>query len=87
MSIHHDSKQQLFQDGAAELAYSLPAPQIIDFTHTYVPEDRRGEGVGDALVATGLDYARRHQLRVRASCPFVAAFLQRHHEYADLLAG
>lgn len=85
MSIHHDSSQQLFQDGAAELAYALPAPQVIDFTHTYVPESRRGEGVGDALAAAGLDYARRHHLRVRASCPFVAAYLQRHPEYNDLL--
>lgn len=86
MSIKHNASAQTFTDGQAELAYSLPSPQVIDFTHTFVPEDHRNQGVGEALATAGLDYARQHQLRVVPTCPFVAAFMQRHQEYADLLA-
>ncbi|RZK27916.1 MAG: N-acetyltransferase [Hymenobacter sp.] len=86
MSIKHNPSEHTFTDGEAELAYSTPSPQIIDFTHTFVPEDRRGEGVGEALATAGLDYARQHHLRVVPTCPFVAAFMQKHKEYADLLA-
>lgn len=86
MSIHQDFSQHTFADGQAELAYELPAPGVIDFVHTFVPENRRGEGVGEALAQAGLDYARRHKLRVVASCPFVAAYIQKNQQYADLLA-
>lgn len=53
--------------------------------HTEVPAALRGKGVGDALARAVLDYARREQLSVQPYCPFVAAFIKRHAEYADLV--
>ncbi|WP_151087931.1 GNAT family N-acetyltransferase [Hymenobacter baengnokdamensis] len=90
MAIHHDLVSQSFttgqNDDPAELAYTLPAPGVIDFTHTFVPERQRGQGQADELARAGLAYARQHHLRVRTSCPFVAGFVQRHQaEYAAIL--
>jgi predicted GNAT family acetyltransferase len=90
MTIQHHPEDQAFTAGPAaapaELAYSLPAPGVIDFTHTFVPEDQRGQGQADELARTGLAYAREQHLKVRTSCEFMAAFAQRHHaEYADIL--
>jgi predicted GNAT family acetyltransferase len=90
MTIQHHPEDQAFTAGPAaapaELAYSLPAPGVIDFTHTFVPEDQRGKGQADELARTGLAYAREQHLKVRTSCEFMAAFAQRHHaEYADIL--
>jgi predicted GNAT family acetyltransferase len=45
-----------------------------------------GSGVGSALVAGALDDIRSRGLRVVPLCPFVAAFIRRHSEYADLVA-
>ena len=92
MTVQHDPTNQVFTAGPpaqqAELAYAQPAPGVIDFTHPFVPEGERGHGLGDELARTGLAYARQHQLKVRTSCEFMAAFAQRHHaEYADILAG
>lgn len=91
MDIQHDAANQAFTAGPpaqqAELAYALPAPGLIDFTHTFVPEADRGQGTGDELARAGLAYARQQHLHVRTSCEFMAAFVQRHHaEYADILA-
>ena len=91
MNIHHDLANQEFTAGSpeqpAELAYAQPAPGVIDFTHTFVPEDQRGQGIADELARTALTYARQHHLKVRTSCEFMAAFVQRHQaEYADILA-
>lgn len=85
MTIQHDAAHHKFTDGPAELVYELPQPSVIDFVHTQVPAGEQGQGVGSALAKAGLDYARQHDLQVVASCPFVAAYLQQHPEYADLL--
>ena len=57
----------------------------MDFTHTFVDEELRGQGVGEALARAGLQYARQHQLQVRTSCKFMAAFVRQHPEYQELL--
>jgi predicted GNAT family acetyltransferase len=92
MSIQHHPEDQAFTAGPAsnpaELAYALPAPGVIDFTHTFVPEEDRGQGQADELARTGLAYARKEHLKVRTSCEFMESFVQRHHaEYKDILEG
>ncbi len=91
MTIHHDPANQEFTAGSpeqpAELAYSLPDKGTIDFTHTFVPEDQRGQGTANELARAGLAFARQHHLKVRTSCEFMAAFAQQHkEEYQDILA-
>lgn len=59
---------------------------IITYTHTEVFAEFSGRGVGGTLAAAALDAARRQGLFVRPVCPYVAAFINRHREYADLVA-
>ena len=91
MAIQHNSADQEFtttRDGhTGELAYARPAEGVIDFTHTFVDEDLRGQGLADELARTALAFARDQKLKVKTSCKFMAGFVQKHHaEYADLLA-
>ena len=91
MSIKHDPSSQEFtttRDGqSAELAYARPSDDVIDFTHTFVDEALRGQGLADELARAALAYAREQKLKVKTSCTFVAAFVKKHPaEYADLLA-
>jgi predicted GNAT family acetyltransferase/glutaredoxin len=58
----------------------------IAFIHTEVDEALEGRGLGSALVATALDDARREGLEVVPLCPFVAALIERHPDYQDLVA-
>lgn len=91
MPIQHDATKQEFtttRDGhTAELAYARPSDDVIDFTHTFVEEALRGQGLADELARTALAYAREQKLRVKTTCTFIAGFVKRHHtEYADILA-
>jgi len=58
----------------------------IEFTHTFVDDAFEGHGVGSTLVSEALDQVRAAGLDVIATCPFVRAYIDRHDEYADLLA-
>jgi predicted GNAT family acetyltransferase len=59
---------------------------VITFTHTEVSPVHEGKGVGGTLVRAALDDVRGRGLRVRPQCPFVAAWIDKHPDYADLLA-
>jgi predicted GNAT family acetyltransferase len=41
--------------------------------------------VGSALVRAALDGARENGKQVEPQCPFVAAYVGKHHEWDDLL--
>ena len=58
---------------------------VINFTSTEVPYDERGKGIASQLARAALDAARARRLRVIPTCPYMAAFIQRHNEYDDLL--
>jgi uncharacterized protein len=65
--------------------YTL-ADDVITFLHTEVDQTVEGKGLGSRLAAGALDDVRRRGLRVVAKCPFIAAYIKRHRDYADLLA-
>lgn len=64
--------------------YTLPAGKIM-FTHTEVPSEHEGKGIGSALIRYALNAARERGLKVIPICPFFAAYMQRHAEVQDLL--
>jgi predicted GNAT family acetyltransferase len=66
------------------LTYRRTAGELV-FTHTGVPRELEGRGLGSKLVRAGLDFARSHGLTVVPLCPFVAWYIQQHQEYAGLV--
>ena len=57
----------------------------ITIMHTEVPPALNGKGIGSALVRGMLDIVRAEGLKVVPLCPFVAGYIAKHPEYADLL--
>jgi predicted GNAT family acetyltransferase len=57
----------------------------IVFTHTVVDGEIEGRGVGSTLIRHALDDARARYLTVVPQCAFVAAFIEDHPEYQDLV--
>jgi uncharacterized protein len=59
----------------------------IVFTHTEVDPAFEGKGVGSTLAREALDDVRaKGDHDVVALCPFIAAWIERHPAYQDLLA-
>ena len=49
-------------------------------------DDYEGQGAGSQLAREALDDVRRRGLGVVALCPFIAGWIERHPDYADLVA-
>lgn len=64
--------------------YNLLTDAIL-FSHTEVLEAHEGKGVGSALAKHVLDAARRNALHVIPVCQFIAGYIRKHREYADLV--
>jgi predicted GNAT family acetyltransferase len=80
-------RYEILVDGkAAGKAYFQVTPEAVVFTHTSVEPEYEGRGLGSALARGALDDVRARGERVVAQCPFIAAFITKHPEYADLLA-
>jgi len=60
-------------------------PDRIVFTHTEVPPQYGGKGIGSALIRFALHSARERGLKVIPICPFFAAYMRKHAEEQDLL--
>jgi NAD+ kinase len=58
----------------------------IELMHTEVEQTFSGRGLAGRLASAALDDARSRATPVVVSCPFVIGYLDRHPEYADLLA-
>lgn len=75
----------LVDDGLAGFAAYQQQPGLVVFTHTEVDNRFEGKGIGSALAKGALDQVRAWGERVVARCPFIAAYIERHPEYQDLL--
>jgi predicted GNAT family acetyltransferase len=54
-------------------------------THTEVPAQFRGQGVGEALAFAAFDAARERGMKVVPRCEFMVAFAAAHPEYQDIV--
>lgn len=64
--------------------YRMTDGRIV-FTHTQIDDSHEGEGLGSTLVRSALDQTRAAGSEVAPLCPFVASYIERHPEYADLV--
>ena len=60
-------------------------PGVSIFWHTEIDPAYEGKGVGSTLARQALDDVRGRGEHVVAQCPFIAAYIERHPDYADLL--
>lgn len=56
-------------------------------THTEVPFQFSGQGIGSRLAKGVFDDARATGIKLALQCPFMGAWFARHPEYADVVAG
>lgn len=86
--IHYEAIHcfELRKDGhTAYLSYQDKGDTLI-YDHTIVPTALGGQGIGSQLAKYALDYAREQGKKVVPSCSFIAHYVQKNPEYAELVA-
>jgi predicted GNAT family acetyltransferase len=72
--------------GATAITAYRREGDILVFTHTEVPEEMEGKGVGGKLLAGALADVREQGLTIKPLCSFVRHYVETHPETHDLLA-
>lgn len=91
--IHEDSERGgRFLIGAAdkpdaEMTYSRSNPHLIIIDHTAVDPSRRGQGLGQVLLAELIGWVRGAGIKVIPLCPFAKSQFEKVAAYRDVLAG
>jgi len=82
-----DARRFELRDGDEVLGWIdyLPAGASVIFSHTEILPGHEQQGLGSVLVRQALDGMRERGTTVIPSCPFTAAFIQRHPEYIDVV--
>src|SRR5690606_36563816 len=65
----------------AFIEYQQTDATTIMLTHTKVPAELEGRGVGKKLVELTLHHLRDHNLKADPKCAFVSVYLKRHPEW------
>jgi uncharacterized protein len=90
VAVRHNADEHRYEatvDGHLSVCEYEVVENKMVFTHTLVPPELRGRGIAEQLVRTALADARAAGRKVVPACSYVAVFIKRHQEYADLLAG
>jgi uncharacterized protein len=88
ITVRHNPAQSRFEievDGRLAVAEYADSGDALVFTHTFVPPELRGGALAPRLVRAGLEFARANGRRVVPQCSYVARFIERHREFADLV--
>lgn len=88
VGVEHNPGKHRFElkvEGELALLEYHIAGKKITMYHTEVPPAAGGKGIGGKLAAAALDYSRENGLKVVPQCSFVADYIQRKPQYADLL--
>lgn len=89
-SVTHDAAQRRFEirpagvAAPAFLSYTVAGDCVV-FDHTFVPDELRGQGLAAHLVRAALTEARSAGWKIFPACSYVATFIKRHSEFADLI--
>ena len=87
--VRHDPSERCFslliEGHRCVLDYTVQ-DQVMTITHTGVPNALGGRGLAAQLTKFALDYAHAQHWKVIPRCSYAAVYIDRHTEYANLLA-
>ncbi|GAB5400628.1 MAG: GNAT family N-acetyltransferase [Aureisphaera sp.] len=89
LEVYENKEKRRFEASVqVKLAFIeyIRAKGAVYLTHTEVPRELEGKGVGSELVVQVLRILKEENSLLAPLCPFVAAYIKRHPEWKELLA-
>jgi predicted GNAT family acetyltransferase len=81
------SRYELDVDGHIAFVDYRLRPDRIVLVHTEVPSELGGRGIGSKIAKGTLDAVHARGLKAEIRCDFLNAYVKKHSEYADIIAG
>jgi predicted GNAT family acetyltransferase len=82
MEIKNDTNSKKFtsqvEGGEAYIIYRRGPENAYELVSTLVPPPARGHNVADQLVRMALETAKREQVKIIATCPYVRSWFKKH---------
>jgi predicted GNAT family acetyltransferase len=85
-AVLHRFELPLGGDAMAAAYYSIADGHLI-LTHTEVPQEFSGQGIGTRLARGVFDLLRQSSCKAVLKCPFMGHFFATHPDYADVVDG
>lgn len=80
------ARRGVFRIGqGAEMTYTRPGLNVMKVNHTEVDKKHRGRGLAHQMYRAMVAFARAHQRKVIAVCPFVVALFDQNPQDRDVL--
>jgi len=89
LSVTNNEQENRFEaehEGKTAFIKYETQDDIFNLTHTEVPKEIEGKGVGTELVKGALDIIKEKGKSVKPTCPFIAHFIEKNTEYKSLVA-
>lgn len=89
MNVTENPREHRFElnlDGATAVAEYRVEQDHVVLTHTEVPEELSGRGVGSKLAQGVFEALRGSGRKAVLQCSFMASYAQRHPEFEDIVA-
>jgi uncharacterized protein len=88
-NIKHDGKYNKFftevSGKESNLSYEKITDTIWDYKVMFVPRNLRGQGIAGKVVEFALNFAKKNNIKIKATCSYVSGFIDAHPEFKDLL--
>ncbi len=88
VKLIHNEKENQFEkkidDFVAYIEY-INKENKLYLTHTIVPKELGGRGIGTSLVRETLEEIEKLNFKIVPTCSFVVSFIERHPEWEKLL--
>jgi hypothetical protein len=87
LEVTHNPAENRFEirvEGRLSKLDYMENGDTIVMMHVGVSPEHRGQGVAGKLTEAALEYAREKSLRVIPTCPYIAAYIRRNPQYAEL---
>ncbi|HEY0020155.1 MAG TPA: GNAT family N-acetyltransferase [Longimicrobium sp.] len=79
------SRFEMTVEGQTALLQYMERDGALYLTHTEVPTELEGRGIGSRIVKHALEQAKSRGMKVAPWCAFVRAYIDRHPEYEELV--
>ncbi|NBC09821.1 MAG: hypothetical protein GVY26_21755 [Bacteroidetes bacterium] len=92
LDIKQDTAREMFRFDmkgieGAYMKYAIhteSTPNVLEIQKTHIPEVVGSVGIEDAMAMEAVRFAEKMEYKIKATCPFMSGYLNRHPEFNSM---